>query len=915
LTLLALSASGVGGKSCNIPAHARLEAMLKQAELLRRLDADAHAAMKAELERQLVVVQGELAAVTAATRPSPYHAPKSHRQVGHDGSHAAPAGDAAALAAAQAAAAEARAAAEANAAEAAGAKRQLAAAEASYSATIARYEQALAAAQAATNAAATTALTASHQVAAVGAAATASASGTDVHALESELSAAREKVRAGERRERVLQHDLRAATERAAHVAVLEEQLATAQRKVHRLERAAAVASTLAGRLTSAAATLDTWSSLMAIVAQPPPPRLPSLADAAAAMIAALSAEDGGPPTAASGDAHGAGGATLEDREAHFAAALAGHAHAAAAVRQVLSHRQEELQGARGMVHVAQSAAAVAASQRRILQGRVDELAAARDAALAEASAASAAAAKSERQIASLAMQVASLRGLVQTYEREYAAAPKPAQPGVPAAGGIPPPGPAVYFEAVGEALQHMQQCVAAVTGQLDAFPSPLAVAAADARASALASETAALRAEVEALYAVASGPDRDTGPSFAPPQPDMEAKTRGVDGAAMAKIAKEGGDPADAEFGTDGSSSRVYRLTAGVSATAFLARIAEVKAALAEARAENEALRAASDRSGSASHHGVKASVDASMAAVLKAVDAIKRAADASAASLAAAAAARASAASEEARAAAAKHAAALEEGRASAAQAAAAAEAERAALARTAAAQAEAAAAEAKRAAAEAEEARATAAAALAAPPPPAAGMFPQSSAPAASGGASAAPTLLPSAGQDKVIDRMKKLFKERLGLLQDMVYRLTGYRVDISNQKPEDPKHLHTVILRPLNAEQETVSGGRKDQRHQHSQVHSRVRGVRGGEQCARCIHSTSVSARQDHLAVEFDSAADKLTLAENDFTKRLDPSLFVYLRMSSFPAFTAAITLHLADKVTSTAGGGDIAMGLS
>jgi hypothetical protein len=54
------------------------------------------------------------------------------------------------------------------------------------------------------------------------------------------------------------------------------------------------------------------------------------------------------------------------------------------------------------------------------------------------------------------------------------------------------------------------------------------------------------------------------------------------------------------------------------------------------------------------------------------------------------------------------------------------------------------------------------------------------------------------------------------------------------------------------------------------------------------------------------VEFDSATDSLTLAETDFTRRLGPDVTVYLRTGSIPSFTAAITLHLADKVTSTVG---------
>jgi hypothetical protein len=60
-----LSASAAGG-ACSIPSHARLEAVLRQTELMRRLDADAHEAMRAEMASHADTLRSHVSALASA---------------------------------------------------------------------------------------------------------------------------------------------------------------------------------------------------------------------------------------------------------------------------------------------------------------------------------------------------------------------------------------------------------------------------------------------------------------------------------------------------------------------------------------------------------------------------------------------------------------------------------------------------------------------------------------------------------------------------------------------------------------------------------------------------------------------------------------------------------------------------------
>jgi chromosome segregation ATPase len=51
---------------CQIASHSRLEALVKQLELLRHLDAEAHEAVKGELQEQIVRLKGQVGSLSAS---------------------------------------------------------------------------------------------------------------------------------------------------------------------------------------------------------------------------------------------------------------------------------------------------------------------------------------------------------------------------------------------------------------------------------------------------------------------------------------------------------------------------------------------------------------------------------------------------------------------------------------------------------------------------------------------------------------------------------------------------------------------------------------------------------------------------------------------------------------------------------
>lgn len=65
-----LALSSVNGRVCTVPSHGRLEALVKQTELLRRLDADAHEVVKIEMQEQIDRLVGHVDQLTRALAAS-----------------------------------------------------------------------------------------------------------------------------------------------------------------------------------------------------------------------------------------------------------------------------------------------------------------------------------------------------------------------------------------------------------------------------------------------------------------------------------------------------------------------------------------------------------------------------------------------------------------------------------------------------------------------------------------------------------------------------------------------------------------------------------------------------------------------------------------------------------------------------
>jgi hypothetical protein len=129
------------------------------------------------------------------------------------------------------------------------------------------------------------------------------------------------------------------------------------------------------------------------------------------------------------------------------------------------------------------------------------------------------------------------------------------------------------------------------------------------------------------------------------------------------------------------------------------------------------------------------------------------------------------------------------------------------------------------------------------------------------AAAAAASAAPAqpTNDAADVEKLRQRLKEVFKERIATLRDAVHRLTGWKVDMTFSTTGD-KGATNLILRNMYAEREG-----------------------------------------DYL--HFTLVGDTLDLLESDYAKRLDPKNFAYLTMyKSFPAFLGQLTLDLFDKQT-------------
>lgn len=64
--LVHTSSLGASQRACSVISHSRLETLVKQLELLRQLDSEAHEAVKAELQEQIIKLKAQVEALTAA---------------------------------------------------------------------------------------------------------------------------------------------------------------------------------------------------------------------------------------------------------------------------------------------------------------------------------------------------------------------------------------------------------------------------------------------------------------------------------------------------------------------------------------------------------------------------------------------------------------------------------------------------------------------------------------------------------------------------------------------------------------------------------------------------------------------------------------------------------------------------------
>ena len=281
---LGMSSSRVSaaGGACGVASHGRLEAVLRQTELLRRLDADAHATVTAEMSGQIDKLRSEVASLTKLLNDA--HAQlQATASSGSSSSSSAGAGAGAGSATPQQTIAQLKRDVEALKAErdiakaessnlsrriasASDAARESEAARASsakkYDAEIASLQSQLAASQAAAAAAEARAAHA-QSLGGAGAASSYSSSAADKENDPSrELMALRESLRAEQRRVRALMSELETWRSEARDSALAQEKLRAAEARAQRLEAAAAEGAAIKGLLSQACALLGRYEAI-----------------------------------------------------------------------------------------------------------------------------------------------------------------------------------------------------------------------------------------------------------------------------------------------------------------------------------------------------------------------------------------------------------------------------------------------------------------------------------------------------------------------------------------------------------------------------------------------------------------------------------------------------------------------------
>ena len=614
LGLSSASATGV----CGVASHARLETLLRQTELLRRLDADSHEAARAEAAAEVSALRARLLAVCGA-------ADKVATGRAQDSAAVFDAVEASSKSSVEAATALA---------EVARLRASLATVESSRSAAVASLEtvrrdaaaaaaaskQAIARAEGAVKASSAMAADLQAQLEAARAtpvSAPAVASGGGSAASEgglsaSEASALRETVRAGARRERAAADAIAALRADRANATVLEERLAAAEKRAQRAEAAASALAPLRGRLAAAASALGLWDSQV---------WAPLLGDTAPGGAGVAARAEGLLRSAATGaDA-------LDD--ADFDALVERARARASAVAGTLASVQAGAAEAMAVAAAARARATAAADARAAAHARLDALEREAAAAVARAAGASDACAAAEVRATCAESLANGLRAACASYEAEDRAL----QAAVVADNASRAASLAAAGAAAGGAGNNAARAAAAKAA--DAAASAAREAADACRASSAArvaladAECSALRARVSALL--------DTASRAAPPSA-LAAETARVTTAladlatARAEIdvlwAAKGGSSssssaaaaAEAEAAAH-PNARILHLAANPTSAAFRVWEEKQRALVDALRAEVEALRHASSAAagggggGGSGSAGVVASADTTFA------------------------------------------------------------------------------------------------------------------------------------------------------------------------------------------------------------------------------------------------------------------------------------------------------------
>jgi hypothetical protein len=302
-SFLGSSSLGATGstKSCNVPSHSRLESIVKQTELLRRMDADAHAVLRAEateirekleiqvsaLEAQLAAVKARGISVSSASTSSSLQRPQAAEAVLNDEIDLTADSDSEAVNSSSNALIGGESEVLQCREEIKELKRLLAFERKMNADENASHQRALAAADAALHRASSSSSLSSSSSSSLIAAKAAtfiqpslpanleSSSGSIING-ESELAEARESLRASQRRERALTEEVKRLQQQHASSTILTEKLTECQKKLSIAEKEAANASTLRSNLSSAMAALAQWdSTVWSVLAQNDNKQLP----------------------------------------------------------------------------------------------------------------------------------------------------------------------------------------------------------------------------------------------------------------------------------------------------------------------------------------------------------------------------------------------------------------------------------------------------------------------------------------------------------------------------------------------------------------------------------------------------------------------------------------------------------------